>query len=474
MSRAMYVDEGFYSDAAQNFVKFGSWGLPYDLRHWPGAPMLTVLQTSVFSVFGISTTAARLISVVFGLVSFVSLYLIARVRFGDLLSLFFSVVAISTISFTSHSRAAIADPIALGFSMLALLFFLRIDNRLWAIPLSLLAAYFAFLSKMYFLFTLLTLVMFWLIEIVIMSRVNKNRVKSELCVFLASLLLITLSYLLVRIVFKNSFAEFLHINSNKIPVFDLIILGKQFLISLQHIPFNTKTHILLFCLILVISLSILSKIFRKDIEGIIQLAHNWGREGWVFTVFLFSGIGIITALNIPTKAHYFYFSILPISFLAVLGLVIILPDKLKTPVISGILLVQLLFQATFYSEWLNRSELNSVADASNSIVSQIENENPILNETVAIIGQYASQLGLYSHRLMPLDLRWSKKTQVCNRIDYWKPKYLVDFHFPARGSFSYDTLIDCPQINNLELISRFSVFKQWQDEIVFSRIIYNQ
>ena len=38
-SRALYVDEGFYSDGAQNFAKFGRWGFHLDFPHWSAAPM---------------------------------------------------------------------------------------------------------------------------------------------------------------------------------------------------------------------------------------------------------------------------------------------------------------------------------------------------------------------------------------------------------------------------------------------------
>ncbi len=475
MSRALYVDEGFYSDAAQNFVKFGDWGLAYDLRHWPGAPALTALQTAVFSIFGASLTAARLISVFFGLISFVSLYLIARDRFGDLLSLLFSVAAVITISFTSHSRAAIADPIAVGFSMLAILLYLRLNNKLWAIPLSLLAAYFAFCSKMYFLFTLVTLVMFWIIEIAILPRKKNNKVvKSELYLLLISILFITLSYVLLRFVFEDSFAEFLHINSNKVPILDAMVLSKQFLVSLQHLPFNTKTHVFLICLALIFIFLVLSIFFSRSIEKVVQIASNWGREGWIFSVFLLLGIGTIAALNIPTKAHYFYFSILPICFLAILGLIILLPRKLSLSIISLVLVSHILLQANYYFEWFNRTERQTINDASQSMVSFIGKENPDADQTIAIIGQYASQLGLYSDQLMPLDLRWSTKTQVCSRINYWQPKYLVDFYFPGRGTYSKDILTSCPQITGFQELSRFSVFKQWQDEIVFDRIIYSE
>ena len=51
-SRAVYVDEGFFSDAAQNIVKFGQFGLPYNFPHWFGSPLLTFLEAIAFSVFG--------------------------------------------------------------------------------------------------------------------------------------------------------------------------------------------------------------------------------------------------------------------------------------------------------------------------------------------------------------------------------------------------------------------------------------
>ena len=80
-TRALYVDEGFYSDAAQNLVKLGHWGMANDSRHWPGSPLTAILQSVAFTLFGASVEVARMLSMVLVLAGGWALYCIARVRF---------------------------------------------------------------------------------------------------------------------------------------------------------------------------------------------------------------------------------------------------------------------------------------------------------------------------------------------------------------------------------------------------------
>ena len=469
MSRALYVDEGFYADAAQNFVRFGDWGMPHDLRHWPGAPMLTVLQTTVFSLFGVSVTAARLISVAFAVLSIGCLYLISQKSFGSRIALILSIATAVSFNFVTHSRAAIADPIAVGFSMLAILVYLRMNNRSWAIVLSLLLAYCAFLSKMYFLFTIITLLSFWIIEILILPLVKKERIKPSLIFMLVtSLVMIIFSYFLLRLAFEGSFSQFMHINSNKKPSLDIMILLDKFIIAVKHLSFNTKTHLLLISSIVAVGGILfwlrLPKLF-------IQKIYTSGRAGWLFMLFLLLGLGTVGALNLPDKAHYFYFSIIPICFLSVWLIKLAWP---QVPLMLVMLLLasHIIFQTIYYVKWFNRDQNHAIAQANEAILTQIKKENPDTENIIPIIGQYASQFAFKDDQIMPLDIRWSSQADVCVRVNYWQPQYFVDFYFPARGNYTKDVLLACDEVVALEEISRYSVFDEWQDKIEFYRLIY--
>ncbi len=188
-SRALYVDEGFYADAAQNFKKFGQWDMPLDSRHWPGAPFMAFIQTIVFSIFGVSLSAARLISIGLSLLSILAFYFIARTRFTPLVSLGLCSATLLSFNYIGFSRAAIADPTASCMSMLALLAYVRIQTKQLAIPLSLVFAYLAFFSKMYFLFALATMVFLWGVELIVLPYLFKERIdRKAIVMFVISLL----------------------------------------------------------------------------------------------------------------------------------------------------------------------------------------------------------------------------------------------------------------------------------------------
>ena len=472
-SRALYVDEGFYSDAAQNFVKFGSWGLTYDSRHWPGAPVLTLIQTLFFSIFGVSLTAARMISILFGVISMFSIYAVARTKLSALTALSLAIVAVLTFNFTAHTRAAIADPVATAFSLLAIATFVRLNNRYWAIILSVFFAYMAFCSKMYFLFTLITIVIIWFMELLVMPCIEKQKInKRQVFILIASLSAITLSYVLLRVRFEPAFTQFLHINSNKTPSMNLFVLMKQFLASMQNLPFNSKTHISLACIGIMLAYWIFKCLGIRQLSSLKQNLSHWGRAGWSLSIFLLLGLCTVASLNLPDKAHYFYFSILPIICLSVFALDAAFSPQLKTKLIMVMLASQLLLQFVYYYQWLKQPDLSLVHEANVALVSMIEENNKA--DVISVIGQYSSQLALYNDRMVSLEIRWITQEGLCQRFDYWRPQYFVNFVFPKRVSYEGDRLSECESLAGLEELARFNVNELWEDELILYRLVYAQ
>ena len=470
-SRALYVDEGFYSDAAQNFVKFGAWGLTYDSRHWPGAPLLTFIQTLFFSIFGVSLTLARMISILFGIVSMLSIYAVARSRLTTSISLSVAIVAVLTFNFTMHTRAAIADPIATGFSLLAIAVYVRLSNRYWAIPLSVFFAYMAICSKMYFLFALVTVLIIWLMELLILPMIDKQKInKRQVFILIASLFLIALSYALLRLRYEAAFAQFLHINSNKTPSLNLFALIRQFYISIENLPFNSKTHFSLACVGVMLAYWIFKCLGIRQFSMLKQNLSLWGRAGWSLSVFLILGLCTVSALNLPDKAHYYYFSIVPIVCLSAFSIDAAFPKRLKTLLILTLLASQLLLQSVYYYRWLDRPDRSLVHEANVAISSMIEEDSK--SDVISVIGQYSSQLALYSDRMVSLEVRWITLEGLCQRVDYWRPEYFLNFVFPLRNSQERDFLAQCENLAGFEEMARFKVNEMWKDELILYRLIY--
>ena len=473
VSRALYVDEGFYSDAAQNFTKFGSWGLVYDSRHWPGAPLLMVIQATFFSIFGVSLSVARMISIGFGIVSLLSIYAIARTKLSTLISLLLAVAAVLTFSFTAHSRMGIADPVATAFSLLAIATYVRLRNRHWAIPLSLFFAYMAICSKMYFLFALVTIITVWVFEVIILPILNRQKINwFQVAIIVASLCLIALSYAAIRIRFDDAFAQFLHINRNKTSSLNPIVLIRQLYVSLQHLPFNSKTHIGMIVLFVLLSYWVLNLLRTRDFSSIKNSLVAWDRSGWTLTLFLLLGLCTAAALNLPDKAHYHYFAILPIIVLSVFAINAALPAPYQNSFVLVFLACQLVFQSQYYYQWLNRPDRLLVHKANIEMIDLIEQNTQ--REVVPVIGQYSAQLALYSDTMVSLEVKWISIPGLCQRLEYWRPEFFVNFDYPQRVISEGDRLAKCEILEDFEHLAIFNVNEMWNDEVILYKLVYAQ
>ena len=471
-SRALYVDEGFYSDAAQNFVKFGQWGLTYDSRHWPGAPLLTVIQSLTFSVFGVSLSVARMISVVFALISMFSLYAIARARLSSGVSLLLTMIAVTGFSFTVHARFAIADPIATGFSLLAMAAYVRVNNRYWAIGLSVCFAYMAICSKMYFLFALVTIVFVWIMELIVLPLIEKRKINLRLIVMLIVCLgIAALSYLALRIRYDDAFAQFLHINSNKTPSLNPLDLIVKFYKSLYVLPYNTKSTIAMQCIGLILLYWFIRLLFIRTFSSLKQKLSEWGREGWVLSIFLVLGLFTTAALNLPNKTHYHFYSILPILCLSVFAIDAVMPRRLKAIACVVFLLGHMLFQVKYYDRWLSHPEHLLLHNANVDMVNIIEAQSNA--EIIPVIGQYSAQLALYSEQMVSLEVKWLPTDGLCQRLDYWRPDYFVNFLFPQRVISEGDQLAKCESLKGFVELARYKVNKVWNDELILYQLVYH-
>ncbi len=473
MSRALYVDEGFYSDAAQNFIKFGSWGLAFDSRHWPGAPSLTVIQALLFSLFGVSLTVARMISVVCAIISLLCIYAIARTKLSVKITLILVAVAALTFSYTAHSRVAIADPLATCCSLLAIAMYVRLRNRCWAIPLSLLFAFMAVCSKMYFLFALVTILIVWLMEIIILPIIDKQKInRRHVFLIFASLLCIVLAYAALRIRFDDAFTQFLQINKNKTPSLNPLVLIRQFIVSIQHLPYNSKTHISLICIGVLLAYWILNSFGARSFSEFRQNLSKWGRAGWALSIYLLLGLCTTAALNLPDKAHYHYFSILPVICLSVFAIAAAVPQLVRRKYILLLLVAHLLFQSQYYYQWLNRPDRLLVHNANVDMINRIEQNSQ--SDVIPVIGQYSAQLALYSDRMVSLEVKWISREGLCQRLEYWRPAFFVNFVFPQRIISEGDRLAKCTILADFIELAKYNVNEIWNDKVILYQLVYAQ
>ena len=474
-SRALYVDEGFYSDAAQNFVKFGTFELPNDTKHWPGAPLLTVLQTPVFSVFGPTITAVRMLSVIISAIGCLAFYLLARERFRPAMAAMLCLAAITSIGFLGHARSAIPDPIALSMAMLAMLAFVKLKNRYAAVVVSLVLAYLSFLAKMYFFFSVAALVTVWGGEILLAPFIIGRSINWRLLfAFLITLLFIIASYVWFRLAFGESMNDFMIVNAKKRMLYGIESQLKAALYSLWKLPHFTKIVAMYYALWIALGYLFFAMVFRaRSLDYLISSIRSISRSEWVMAVFFAGGLVVVGSLQ-EHKWHYYYFAIFPLVFLTAAAIYRInISERRRNLAIFAILLLHVSQQMQLNMQWLNRGNSTTIADASIAIVRTIEAETNA--ERVPVIGEYSQVLGLYSRTILGIDTLVQNPGFLCERINYWKPKYHV--YLTWTGSWTprrLEAIVACPEISGYEEISRYKTMPGFSDddEIVLSRLNY--
>lgn len=473
-SRALYVDEGYYADAAQNLVKFGQWVFPHDNQVWPGAPFLSVLQAAVFSVFGADISTARLISIVGSAVGVWALYLLCRMRFGVGLSLLIALAALVNFNYVGYSRSALTEPTAGVLTMLAALFYARSPNKNWAIFLSLLFAYFAFLAKIYFLFVLLSVLALWAFEIFLLPLAHRARFKpKQAAVYIIITLTIITSYLVYMWLFSAELEEYLALNNHQSATLHWGYVASKFAQAGDQIIFSTKSPVLIAVLILVTGYFLFSRTLPARLERLRDDVGKLNRADWIMGAILVSGF-MVTAMLGVHKGQYDYFAILPLLYISVSMLGLLFESITATSLIAGILVVHMLTQIPWYQRWLDRPNNTRIHDTAAEVVKLIETAVPE-EERIVVFGEYSQILSLHGSRIFSVGDNWISNAERCARAEHYQPHYHINVVWPGEKYFSQmrDRIVDCPGgAIRYEEVMRYTTMEKTGDEIVLTRFIY--
>jgi len=472
-SRALYVDEGFYSDGAQNFVKFGRWAFPFDFPHWAGSPFLTAVQTAAFSAFAPNLETARMVSVGLSVITAAAFYGLATMAARPALAVLITLAAVTTLNFTAHARAALADPAAVSMSLLALLACARLRPRALAIPISIGLALLAVAAKMYYVFTLAAVIGVWLVELLVLPPARRERVdRRSLAVLLLSLAAATAVVAVFVMRFGSSVSDYYQANTNKIPFLDPAYLAWSELEGLLALPYNTKADVFLMvvpgCLAAALVMATVPAGRAALAAGIRRLT----RAEVVMCAWLVLGLLTIGLLQIH-KPHYHLFAILPLVMAGIAGIRLVLPERYHAAALCAAALAHMAMQAPLYALWLDRPDPTAFYDASRDIAAHIHADTSA--DMVPVIGNYAAQLGLFSDRVFSLDARWALEYPLCQRVSHWKPRYHVNVQWPgSTASHELDPISGCRSVAGVEVVERYLVLPFRADELVLSRIEYHE
>ncbi len=476
-TRALYVDEGFYSDAAQNLIKTGQWGMHHDSRHWPGSPMTLVLQSIAFKLFGANVLVARMLAAFLVLIGAWALYSIAKTRFPAPLSALLVFSTISTISYVTLARAAVTDPMAMVMFLLAVWAFVSMKNRTWAIPLSLMFGFLAFFSKMYFIFAIATIIALWLGELWLRPVFLKQKIQwSLLRALLYSLLVIAAMYISYRLYFSAEIDNFLAINSNKRPVLELDRLLRSQRIAFQLIPKNTQSPVFLYALMLtalylplhwLVTKLVLPPEKQVTVREQLEASH---RADWAMGLFLVSGLLTVGMLSL-LKTHYHYFAITPIAFLALAAVYHVSPHRLAAYFGAAVLIAHMLFQVSAYREWIERPQSTSIDRISREVAAEVHRSQA--EGLIPVIGEFSAQLGLYSPRIISIDAKWISQKVLCERLDYWRPLYHVNLVWDNSWSRRMlGRIAACPSVSIQGQKMTYKTLPLKNDYVVLTRLAY--
>lgn len=480
-SRALYVDGGFYSDAAQNWVKFDQWAFDYDSRHWVGTPFLAVLRAQIFSWFGVSLEVARLSSILLSVVTCAAFYGIVRTTLGPWLSLLVTLGTALTIVYTGHARSALAEPTALALALLSLLVYTRTRNKTLAIPLSIALAGLSFLSKLLFLHVLVAVVTLWVIELLLLPLLSgkspdkRNSVLLFVCLSAGAALGI-----LGMSLFHNEISTFRTMLSDKKPVFNAVALAQYLALVLAKVGGPTKTHVFSWSLLVSILGFVTLFLYRIAFK---PRAGSWfsatgyrpGRAETSMAVWLIVGLALVGSMS-QHKPHYFLFAIFPVCFLGAAGVRLLVPTPLSTFVICALVIAHVWLQVPYYKQWSERSLHTALFDASRDLVRLIHGENRARSEQIPVMGEYSAQLGLFSDRILSLDFYWQTLpyADFCHRLEVWRPRFHVNIVTPGGGRDSRATraYAECRSVSGLQEVRRYPLPEPETRVILLRRIHY--
>ncbi|MFC1665912.1 hypothetical protein ACFL17_09880 [Pseudomonadota bacterium] len=473
-SRALFVDGGFYSDAARNWVQFGQWSFQYDSRHWPGVPFLSVFRALVFSWFGVSLESARLSSIYLSLISCIAFYFIVRTSLKPFVAVALTIAGASTITFVAHARSALAEPTATCFALLAVLVFVRIRNKNIAIPLSLTFAFISFLSKMLFLHILATMVVLWGFELLLRPLLDKQTVeKRAILLFGLSLAGISIIYFAGVYLFRHEMLTYLSYNTGKSPVFHPVVIT-DIASSLYRLGDHTKAYFFSWAILLSMFWLAGLAFMKNKGRGFRQTVLSMGRAEMAMATWLFIGLVLVGIMR-QHKAHYHFFAILPLAFIAVISLKLVIASRFQSAAIGILILAHTSFQIPLYAEWLERTPKTIFVDASREMANIIHQQSE--PGIIPVMGEYSAQLALFSDRMLSLDAKWNPLPYLgfCQRLNHWRPKFHVHIVRPRSRSSRMPTWYKtCKFITHLEDVKRYWLHKKTKDEFVLMRIHYRE
>ncbi len=457
------TDEGWYSKSAQLRVKFGDWASEHDTAWLSHNTLFTMLQTAAFTVFGVSATVARIVSVLAFTATLGAFYVLVRMVQSRPVALLTCLVAAVTLHTFGYSRLAMVEPTGTACSMLALAAWARPQNRFAACTAGLLFASAAYFSKVSFIFTMVALVLLALGDGVLALRERRWGRAAAIGLMTAGVPIATwaLQQAASGLAPEQAatFAAW-HVDSRMRELsLGACVLNEAK--AVYKLAFATGGLALAGIMALAVPVALVR-------AGRFP-AFPWPRP--VIALLLW-GVGGVSFMGLfeYQPARYFYFAIFPLAFLAVLVACSLVPERLRTAAAACVLLVHIAVQVPGYAAWLGRGDLASADSAAREAVARIRAETGPEDLQILVIGGTASFLGLYDDRIRPLDFRWND--HLLDRATRWRPRYL--YTVPSNAQ---QMVAKCPGlVDRIEFMTSHRIMDDGnsREPYVLYRVVYSR
>lgn len=458
------TDEGWYSKAAQLFVKFGVWQNAHDYQWHSHTPLYALLLTVLFKVFGVSLVVVRLFSASMFAVSMGIFYGLCRRVQPRIIALLTCLLVLVTFDVMAYSRMALIEPTSVALSLGALYCWVRWPEQFWSCALSLLLALCAYLTKSYFAFTLLTVGLLWSGS-ALWGFANGKRITGVglILVLLAGVLLTFGARAAVRAWVGEGFDTFeaAHVQARFAELNCWTVLQHQWAM-LSTLLFNKGRIILLISLAAAAAGWVATRRWEEDAFFLPR------RPTAALLLWAVIGIPLMGSFGYQ-PGRYFYFATFCLAlFVTTLWMKLIEDRRRLVVAVSLTAALHAAAQWPSYRAWLAQDDLYTAHKMANSVVDHLPKDR-----VTVLMGSPASFVSFYSSNVRPVDWEYhqSKDFALQDRILVWRPDY-----FLARSDSELDIVMIAGTdiLANAEIVDTYEVMGNWYtgENVTLYRLTY--
>lgn len=449
-----FTDEGWYSKAAQTFIKTGTFHHPKDFNFYSHTPVFSIILVSIYQIFGIGILQSRMASLIASLISLIVFYRLCRETFSRAISALACFLVLMQFENFNYSKLAILEPIGTTFALLSLGAWVCIQNRIGAVFIALTLSIVSIFVKTSLIFTFETILILCLWEAYTTYRRKEYRqsLYIVLLIFL-SLLVYALLQTTVALWAGDAWKYFQEIKFTK--RVELINGSAWQVIHNQTYAIKLLFLRPSFTVILLLGIIGIVLLIAERMRGKVVSRSELAMAIWTLSGIEFFGIFPFPLLN------YYYFLVYPLTYLSFVC-IFRFPQRVAPAFLLAFCFLQIAIQFPLYWQYNSQRRENYISTA-----KKIAQEMHKKAEKPIVMGPIASFISLVDPTITPVESYYPQHISQEERISYWNPQFLVIFQGEAK-TFA-DTLSE-----KLTLLGRYQVLNHDRDNVELYEVDSNR